>query len=87
MSNNKRLFLFAAYDANGIIDDALMFYIKKLSQCGDIIFCMDADCKGTELNRIKKYTIARMGRRHGEYDFGSYKRAYEYAKKNKLLNK
>ena len=87
MSNNKRLFLFAAYNANGIIDDALMFYIKKLSQCGDIIFCMDADCRAPELNRIKKYTIARLGRRHGEYDFGSYKRAYEYAKKNNLLNK
>ena len=29
MSNNKRLFLFAGYDARGVIDDALVFYIKN----------------------------------------------------------
>ncbi len=85
MSNNKRLFLFAGYDARGVIDDALVFYIKNLSESGDVILCMDSDCPDSELNKIKQYTIARMGTRHGEYDFGSYKRAYEYAKNNDIL--
>ena len=68
MSNNKRLFLFAGYDARGVIDDALVFYIKNLSESGDVILCMDSDCPDSELNKIKQYTIARMGTRHGEYD-------------------
>ena len=87
MSNTKRLFLLAGYDANGVIDDALVFYIKKLAELGDVILCMDSNCTPHELSKVAKYTIAQMGVRHGEYDFGSYKRAYEYAKSNKLLKK
>ena len=86
MSNNKRLFLFAGYTPDGIIDDALVLYIHELAKCGDIILCMDSDCSSTELNKVKTDTIMRMGVHHGEYDFGSYKRAYEYAQKHKLLN-
>ena len=85
MKNIKRLFLLAGYDAHGVIDDALIFYIKKLAELGDVILCMDSDCTATELTKVKPYTIARMGARHGEYDFGSYKRAYEYAKKHDIL--
>lgn len=87
MSNNKRLFLFAGYSSDGVLDDALVFYVKKLAKCGDVILCMDSNCPDAELNKVSKYTIARIGTRHCEYDFGSYKRAYEYAKNNKLLNK
>lgn len=85
MSNTKRLFLFAGYDAHGVIDDALIFYIQELSKCGDVVLCMDSMCSKTELDKVEKYTIVRMAVRHGEYDFGSYKRAYEYAKKHNLL--
>lgn len=85
MSNTKRLFLLAGYDANGVIDDALVFYIKKLAELGDVILCMDSNCTPHELSKVAKYTIARMGVRHGEYDFGSYKRAYEYARNNDML--
>ena len=85
MSNTKRLFLFAGYDKDGVLDDALIFYIKNLSELGDVILCMDSDCAKSELDKAAPYTIARMGRRHGEYDFGSYKRAYEYAKQHDIL--
>ena len=85
MQKTKRLFLFAGYTADGIIDDALIFYIQELSKCGDVILCMDSECSKTELNKVQKYTIARMATRHGEYDFGSFKRAYEYAKKQDIL--
>ena len=85
MSNAKRLFLFAGYDKDGFIDDALTYYVQELSKCGDVILCMDSDCPDTELNKIKPYTIACMATRHSEYDFGSYKRAYEYAKKLGIL--
>lgn len=82
----KRLFLFAGYNKDGIIDDALVFYIRALSALGDVILCMDSDCAPNELDKVKQYTISRMGTRHGEYDFGSYKRAYEYAKQHNILS-
>lgn len=87
MSKNKRLFLFAGYDKDGIIDDSLVYYVKSLSELGDVIFCMDSDCDDQELSKLSPYTIAAFGMRHHEYDFGSYKRAYNYAKQHKLLQK
>lgn len=86
MSKNKRLFLFAGYDANGIIDDALILYIRALSAHGDVIVCMDSACKKSELAKLKPYVLYAGATRHGEYDFGSYKRAFAYAHDNDLLN-
>lgn len=81
-----RLFLFAGYDKDCIIDDALIYYVKQLSKHGDIVLCMDCDCKKYETDKIKKYTIHTIAKRHGEYDFGSYKRAFQYARDKKILN-
>ena len=78
----KRLFLFAAYDKSGVIDSSLIYYIKTLSKFGDIVFFMDSDTNANELEKLKSYTIYADGIRHGEYDFGSYKRAYQWAKAN-----
>ncbi len=85
MSTNKRLFLFAAYDKNGIIDDALIFYVSNLAKFGDIIVFMDNDANESEINKLKKHTIYTGAQRHGEYDFGSYKRAYQYARNKNIL--
>lgn len=85
MSRIKRLFLFAGYDKDCIIDDALLYYVKNLSRYGDVILCMDCDCPKSEIEKIEKYTIRTVAKRHGEYDFGSYKRCFEYASNKKLL--
>lgn len=85
MSTHKRLFLFAGYDQKGIIDDALIYYVSTLSKYGDIVLCMDCDCKKSETDKVKKYTLHTIASRHGEYDFGSYKRAFQYAYNKKLL--
>jgi len=85
MRTMKRLFLFAGYDKDGIIDDALIYYISKLNKFGDIVLCMDSDCKKSEINKIKKYCLHVIAARHGEYDFGSYKRAYIWAHDNGIL--
>ena len=81
----KRLFLFAGYDANGIIDDALIHYVRSMSEYGDVILCMDCDCPKSELKRAAPYVLYAMAMRHGEYDFGSYKRAYMYARDAGIL--
>ena len=85
---SKRLFIFAAYDKDSIIDETLFYYLKKLSELGDIIFTMDNDnVSKNELNKIAKIpnVLSAMAKRHGEYDFGSYKRGYSYAKNHKIL--
>ena len=86
-TNMKRLFLFASYDKDKIIDDSLLYYLRHLSELGDIVFVMDNDVSETELKKLSKipnvlYVCATS---HGEYDFGSYKRGYIWARDNKKL--
>ncbi|MBQ8294609.1 MAG: hypothetical protein IJX89_04465 [Alphaproteobacteria bacterium] len=81
-SRTKRLFLFAAYDKMGHIDDALIYYTHALSAFGDIVLYMDTDATNSELEKLQTNTLYAAATRHGEYDFGSYKRAYLWATKN-----
>lgn len=78
----KRLFLFAGYDKHGIIDASLVMYVRALNKLGDIVVCMDSDCTKDELQKLQDITLHAMAARHGEYDFGSYKRAYNWAREN-----
>ena len=48
----KRLFLFASYDKNNVIDDTVVHYIKHLSTLGDVIFVMDNYTPPSELKKI-----------------------------------
>ena len=80
-----RLFLFAGFDKDGIVDDALIYYVKELSKHGDVILCMDCDCKKSSVDKINKYIVHTIIKRHGEYDFGSYKRCFQYAYKKDIL--
>ena len=50
MKYPKRLFLFAGYDKDGIIDDALIYYLSELSKYGDIIVYIDNDIKTKNLS-------------------------------------
>lgn len=82
----KRLFLFAGYDKNNVIDDAFIMYVRALHKFGDIVVCIDSDCTQSELKKLDNLALHTISTRHGEYDFGSYKRAYNWAKKNTELN-
>lgn len=81
-SRKKRLFLFAGYNKSGLIDDALVYYIRNLNKFGDIVVVMDCDCATSELKKIRPFVKHITATRHGEYDFGSYKRAYIWACEN-----
>lgn len=83
----KRLFIFAGYDAEGIVDKTLTYYLKTLSNMGDIVFIMDNDLSADELKKITDIPnmLYASATRHGEYDFGSYKRGYIWARDNKIL--
>lgn len=85
-SRTKRLFLFAGYDASGHVDTSLIYYIRALAKCGDVVVHMDNDCTDGSIDILKPYTLHAAAKRHGEYDFGSYKRAYIWARDNLRLS-
>lgn len=87
MKKNTRLFLFAAYDKANVIDDTLLHYLNSLSNLGDIILTIDSDIDAHELSKLEsvKNIIHVKSGRHHEYDFGSYKRGFQYAQQNNIL--
>ena len=89
MKKTKRLFIFAGYDRDNIVDATLIYYLKSLSELGDIVFTMDNDLSESELDKITKIpnVLHASAMRHGEYDFGSYKRGYIWARDKKVLDK
>lgn len=83
----KRLFIFAGYDPQGIVDDTLIYYLTELSKLGDIVFTMDSECAAQEIKKldvVPNILHANIAR-HGEYDFGSYKRGFLWARENNIL--
>lgn len=86
MLSYRRLILVAGYSAQNIVDASLVFMVKTLSSFGDIVLVMDSDVPKTELDKLSPYVIYAVAERHKEYDFGSYKRAYLYAKESGILS-
>lgn len=81
----KILAVFAGYDKDNIIDDYVVYYIKEFKKIADIIYVSDCNMLDNELNKISEHCIHLINGHHGEYDFGSYKRGYLYAKENNIL--
>ena len=78
----RRLFLFAAYAPSGKAGSSLEGYLRVLSGLGDIVFCADSVLDEGELGRIGRYVLHSEAVRHREYDFGSYRRDWLWAKEN-----
>ena len=70
----RRICLFAGYDADGLIDDYVVDYLRELSRYADIHYMADCEMRPGELEKIAAYTMSASAQRHGEYDFGSYSR-------------
>ena len=75
----RRLFLFAGYDREGQVGSSLLWYVKSLSEYGDVVFVADSDFDGSQISLLAPFVMYAEGTRHGEYDFGSYKRAFKRA--------
>ena len=75
----KRLSLFAHWDPDNEIDDCVIHYINELNRVSDVIFYTDSNLSDKELRKLDGITIKYGSGKHGEYDFGSYKRAYKLA--------
>lgn len=72
----KRLFLFALYDPQGIVGEATLRYLEALRELGDIVLSTDCDLQPGEADKLAPLVQSLSVSRHGEYDFGSYKRAF-----------
>ena len=68
----KRICLFAGYDRDGIIDDYVVYYLKKLAEYADIYYFADCKMKTGELDKLAGFVKASYAERHGRYDFGSW---------------
>lgn len=76
--HRKRAALFASFSKNGTVDDALLYYLSKLKTEVDFIyFVADNPLMPGELEKLMPLVEICLCRHHGEYDFGSWKRALE----------
>jgi len=73
----KRVAIFAHFDKHNIIDDYVITYLTRLREVVDnIIFVSDGDVLLGELKKIEHLILDNICQKHGEYDFGSYKRGF-----------
>ena len=81
----KRLCVFAHWDRDNIIDDYVIYYLKALKEvCETIIFVSDCNLDSNETNKLDNIADFVLAQKHGEYDFGSYKRGFLFAKEKGL---
>ena len=73
----RRVCLFAGYDPDGVVDDYVVDYVRELSRFADVYYLADGEMAASELAKLADITQGAWGRRHGEYDFGSYARLAE----------
>lgn len=86
MLSKKYLAVFAHFDPQNLIDEYVVDYLKNLKEVAqEIIFVSDSDLPAEEILKINNLISAAIVGRHGEYDFGSYKRGIISAKE-KLNN-
>ncbi|QOW21681.1 rhamnan synthesis F family protein [Novilysobacter avium] len=70
----RRVCLFAAYDADGVVDDYVLAYLRELARHADIYYLADSEMPPEELDKLTPHVKQAWAERHGEYDFGSYSR-------------
>lgn len=72
----KRTIIFAHYDKDNVIDSYVIRYLEALRPLAtELIFVSDSDLSNEEIKKLNADKII-VGR-HGEYDFGSYKRGFQ----------
>lgn len=83
----KRVAVFASYSSNGFLPPQVLPYLAGLKPLTTaIIVVCDNDLAPGEHDKLKPYASHVVIGRHGEYDFGSYKRGVAWARKNGLLD-
>ena len=84
----KRVAIYASFSPDGKIRDSEIYYLQGLKEVVDnIIYVSDSPVDKEEVkNKLENLVCYAECGHHGEYDFGSYKRGYLYARNKGLLN-
>lgn len=82
-----KIAIFTHYDKDDLIDDYVIYYLNALKEVVDkIIFVSDCNLSIEETKKINNIADKVICKKHGEYDFGSYKRGFLLALENNWLN-
>lgn len=85
---HKRACLFASFTANGKISSNTLDYLINLRLFNDyIVYVADSKALPDTIETICKHADCVIINRHEEYDFGSYKRAFEFLNSKGILDK
>ena len=81
----RRITVFAHYDKDNIIDDYVINYLKGLKEVSEsLIFVSDGELSDFEKSKLYGLADFVIAEKHGEYDFGSYKRGVLKVKEQNL---
>lgn len=87
IQSSKAIAIFAFYSKDAKIHNYTIYYLKELKKVVDaIVFVADNELAPTEIVKLEGIVIHSLCKRHGCYDFGSYKRGFLWAEENALLN-
>ena len=75
LAAGKNCAVFAAYSADGTVSDYVIDYLRALKEIApNIVYVTDNPIPESEIAKLRPYVNHLIARRHGEYDWGSYKR-------------
>ena len=68
----RRACLFAGFDLDGVIDEAVVLLLTELARHADVFYLCDGYLPPEELRKLDGIVAGAWAVRHGAYDFGSY---------------
>jgi len=84
----RRVAVFASYTGDGVLPPQVVPYLEGLQTLTDaVVVVCDNDLQPGETEKLSGLAAHVMTGRHGEYDFGSYKRGMTWLEKAGLLTK
>lgn len=86
LADGKNCAVFAAYSADGTVSDYVIDYLRALKEIApNIVYVTDNPIPESEIAKLRPYVNHLIARRHGEYDWGSYKRGFAWLKRQNAL--
>lgn len=83
---HRRAAVFASYSGNGTIEPYVLHYLRGLREvCDNIVFVSDNPLFPGERIKLDGLVTCMLVARHGEYDFGSYKRGWDWMRTSGAL--
>jgi lipopolysaccharide biosynthesis protein len=84
----KNTAIFAAYSPDGYVPHYVITYLRALKEVApNIIFVTDNPLSLKAVHKISPYVTHVLAKRHGEYDWGSYKRGFQWLKEKGYAHK